>query len=288
MNRLVIKVVKPLVERFPKLATMYRLISASWYLTDEPQTTPLGFKFIGNRAMQRGEFEVEETALVRALLPTMDVFVNVGANIGYYCCIAASMGKKVVACEPIALNLQYLIKNVEANHWSDRIEIFPVALNNRSGAVRIYGNGTGASLLMGWSSPHKQYPTMVAAATLDEVLGSRFPGKRCLILIDIEGSEKAMLDGALAMLNRQPKPIWMVEITSVEHQPKGVIINPHFAATFQMFWDRGYEAWTATRPSRRIFPADVERIVRREQYALPTHNFLFIEEGQDIWPKPVS
>ena len=288
MNRLVIKVLKPLVERFPKLAMAYRLINASWYLTDEPQATPLGFKLIGNRAMQRGEFEVEETAVVRALLPTADVFVNVGANIGYYCCIAASMGKKVVACEPIALNLQYLIKNIEANHWSDRVEIFPLALNDKSGAVRIYGNGTGASLLMGWSGPHEQYPTMVATATMDEVLGSRFPGMRCLILIDIEGSEKAMLDGALAMLNRQPKPIWMVEITSVEHQPKSVVINPHFEATFQMFWDRGYEAWTATRQSRRIFPTDVERIVRREQYALPTHNFLFVEEGQNIWPKPVS
>src|SRR5476649_215546 len=115
MNRLIIRVIKPLVERFPKLAMAYRLINANWYLTEEPQETPFGFKFIGNKAMQRGEFEVEETALVRALLPTVDVLVNVGANIGYYCCIAASMGKKVLACEQIALNIQYLIKNIEAN-----------------------------------------------------------------------------------------------------------------------------------------------------------------------------
>lgn len=288
MNRLIIRVLKPLVERFPKLAMAYRLINANWYLTDEPQATPFGFKFIGNKAIQRGEFEVEETALVRALLPTVDVLVNVGANIGYYCCIAASMGKKVLACEPIALNIQYLIKNIEANHWSDSVEIFPLALSDKPGVVKIYGSGTGASLLMGWASANEQYPTMVAATTMDEVLGSRFLGKRCLVLIDIEGSEKTLLDDALALLNRQPKPVWMVEITAVEHQPKGVAINPNFAATFQMFWDRGYEAWTATRQSRRIFPEDVERIVRREQYALPVHNFLFVEEGQNIWPKPVS
>ena len=89
MNRLLTRVVRTLMERFPKLAMAYRLIKANWYLTDEPQATPFGFKFIGNKAMQRGEFEVEETALVRALLPSVDVLVNVGANIGYYCCIAA-------------------------------------------------------------------------------------------------------------------------------------------------------------------------------------------------------
>jgi len=214
--------------------------------------------------------------------------VNVGANIGYYCCIAASMGKKVLACEPIALNIQYLIKNIEANHWSDSVEILPLALSDKPGVVKIYGGGTSASLLMGWATAHKQYPTMVAAATMDEVLGSRFLGKRCLVLVDIEGSEKAMLDGALALLDRQPKPIWMVEVTDVEHQPEGVSINPKLAATFQMFWDRGYEAWTATRQSRQIFPDDINRVVRREQYALPAHNFLFVEKGQDFWPKPVS
>ncbi|MFH1602807.1 MAG: FkbM family methyltransferase, partial [Pseudomonadota bacterium] len=188
------------------------------------------------------------------------------------------------AFEPIALNIQYLIKNVEANHWNDSVEIFPLALSDKSGVVKIYGYGTGASLSMGWGRAHEQYPTMVMAATMDEVLGSRFLGKKCLVLVDIEGWEKKMLDGALTLLNRQPKPIWMVEITTVEHQPQGVAINPNFAATFQMFWDRGYEAWTATRMSRRIFPEEVERVVRREQYALPTHNFLFVEEGKNIWP----
>lgn len=114
---------------------------------------------------------------------------------------------------------------------------------------------------------------------MDEVLGSSFPGKRCLVLIDIEDSEKTMLDGALALLSKQPKPIRMVKIATAEHQPKGGAINPNFAATFQIFWDRGCEAWPPTRQSRRIFPEDVERIVRREQYALTYTQFPVCRRG---------
>ncbi len=288
MRHAVIRLLKPLVERFPKLAMAYRLVQAHWQLMDEPQPTALGFKFVGNKAMQQGLFEVEETALVKALLLGVDVLLNVGANIGYYCCIAAKMNKRVLAFEPVALNLQYLIKNIEANRWSDRVEIFPLALSDRQGAVKIYGGGTGASLVKGWAKTPQQYPTLVAAATMDAVLGSRFRGTRCLVLIDIEGAEKSMLDGAQALLNMEPKPIWLVEITVAEHQPTGVPINPGLAATFKTFWDRGYEAWTATRQSRRILPEDIDRVLRGEQPDLSTHNFLFVEPGKNIWPRTLA
>ena len=285
MMRSTLRAIRPVLERCPKLATAYRLARATWALTDRPKMTPFGFKLAGNQAMQRGEFEVDETALVRTLLPRVDVLVNAGANIGYYCCIAASMGKRALAFEPVALNVQYLIKNVEANGWKDRVEVYPMALSDKQGVVKIYGGGTGASLLAGWAGASAQYSTLVATTTLDQALGDRFHGMRCLILVDIEGAEKALLDGALALLSQHPKPFWLVEIATVEHQPAGIALNPHLAATFQLFWDLGYEAWTATRPHRRILPAEIERVVSREQYALPTYNFLFVETGQEIWVK---
>jgi len=288
MMESMLRVLKPLVERFPKLAMTYRLVHAAWALTEEPQMTPLGFKLAGNKAMQRGEFEVDETALVRKLLPQVDVLVNAGANIGYYCCMAASMGRKAIAFEPVALNVQFLIKNLESNGWMDRVEIYPLALCDKPGVVRIYGGGTGASLVAGWAGSSGQYSTLVAATTLDQALENRLHGLRCLILADIEGAEKAMLDGALDLLDQNPKPLWLMEIATVEHQPAGIALNPRLAATFQMFWDRGYEAWTATRPHRRILPEEIERVVTRQQHALSTYNFLFVETGKDIWHAPAA
>ena len=38
--------------------------------------------------MRIGKFEVEETAIIAKLLPKVDLFVDIGANLGYYTCLA--------------------------------------------------------------------------------------------------------------------------------------------------------------------------------------------------------
>lgn len=64
MKRELIKLMKSIVDRFPKLAMTYRYMRDSWQIYEEPEMTPLGFKFIGNRSMQEGKFEPEETEIV--------------------------------------------------------------------------------------------------------------------------------------------------------------------------------------------------------------------------------
>lgn len=281
MKRQIIGIVKPLIEQFPKWATTYRRSRDNWqYFGSIPEETPFGFKFTGNKAMRQGMFEVEETEVIKKLLQNVDVLVNVGANIGYYCCIALNLDKSVVAFEPIAINLKYLLTNIIVNNWGDKIEIFPLALSNKVGVIEIYGGGTGASLVKGWANIPEQYVSFVPTSTMDIVLGSRFQDRRCLVLVDIEGSEKRMLEGATSFLCAKQKPIWMVEISILEHQPRGVNINPDLYDTFSMFWDRGYETFTANRQCRHVYPDEVENIIRTGKNTLVTHNFLFIERGR--------
>lgn len=53
--------------------------------------------------MASGDFEPEETRLIQDLLQEVDTLVNIGANVGYYCCHALSLGKRVIAvgCIPV-------------------------------------------------------------------------------------------------------------------------------------------------------------------------------------------
>jgi len=275
-----IRFAKPVIERFSSLAMAYRYVSENRQILGDPRETPMGFKLIGNSAMEKGVFEPDETEIVKRILPKVDVVVNIGANIGYYCCLALKENKYVVAFEPIGSNLRYLYKNVRANNWEERIEIFPIALSNRMGIIKIFGSGTGASIVKGWASTPEQYVELVPTSTLDNVLGSRFHGKSCFFIVDIEGAEKLMLEGASSSLSVEPKPIWMVEISISEHWPKGIAINPHLLATFQVFWGRGYEAWTADNRIRVVQHSEVEKIVRTGEDSLLTHNFLFIENGR--------
>ena len=269
---------KPIAERFPFLARTYRTIRDNMTTFQEPKMTPMGFKFTGTSKMEEGIYEVDEVEIVKRHLKDVDIFINIGANSGYYCCIALAFGKETIAFEPIDLNLRYLYRNIKANNWDDKIEIFPLALSNKTGLIEIYGAGTGASLIEGWAEISKNYSRLVPVSTLDSVLCNRLAGQKCFFLVDIEGSEKYMLEGAKAHLNFLPKPIWMVEISITEHQPQGTKINPNLLSTFKIFWENGYEVWTADKNSYHIKEEDILEIYEKGDNIFETHNFLFIEK----------
>lgn len=264
---------KPIVERFPRAAALYRRMRDQLDEGD-PMTTPWGFLLAGNKAMVEGAYEPMETELVRKILQENDVLVNVGANIGYYCCHALSMGKTVIAFEPMSRNLRYLCRNIKANGWPD-VEIFPLALSNRAGVLEIYGGNTGASTVKGWSGTPETYVTLVPSSTLDLVLGDRLRGKRVFILVDVEGAEQWMLEGATTLLAaRDPKPVWMIEITARELQPRGTAINPTFKSTFELFFRHGYDAFNANRQMTPMPLKEVDRVLSGD-LRLETQNFIF-------------
>jgi FkbM family methyltransferase len=268
------KLFKLASDKLPVLALFYRNFRDLLDQRHPPRKTPWGFSFAGHDAMAEGSFEPDETKVVRKLLTDVDVLVNVGANVGYYCCHALSMGKPVIAIEPNTRNLHYLLKNIKNNGWAKQAEVFPVAMGSHADILQMWGGGTGASLVKGWAAIPESYVTQVPILSLDRVLGDTLRGNKALILVDIEGAEFMMLQGAKKTLVNETRPIWMMEISSTEHQPAGVVMNPNFAKTFELFFAQGYLAITADEAAIEITPAIVQKVVAGEQI-LGTHNFVF-------------
>ncbi|EKD98146.1 MAG: hypothetical protein ACD_23C00564G0002 [uncultured bacterium] len=204
----------------------------------------------------------------------MDVLINVGANVGYYCCHALSLGKPVIAIEPIARNLHYLLTNIRNNGWERQAEVFPVAVGDGANILQMWGGGTGASLIKGWASIPESYVTQVPVLTLDRLLGNALCGKRALILVDVEGAEYMMLQGATETLLNDPRPIWMIEISVNEHQPTGTTINPHLMETFDMFFEHGYRAFAADTSMAEV-SREAVFLASKGETQLRTHNFVF-------------
>lgn len=289
--RKILYFIRRLIHRIPALEKAYRIRQELRLASGKPIPTPFGFKLLGIPAMQNGQFEPDETQLVKKILLSTEVFINVGANFGYYCCFSLSMGKQTIAFEPMERNLKILYKNLRANGWlNEKIEIFPLALSNEVGLIEIWGGGTGASLIQGWASTPDTYSQLVPVSTLDTILANRFSGNTVFLLVDIEGAEYLMLQGANQLLHRTPKPIWMVEIATTEHQPKGVRLNPYLLSTFELFWEAGYEAWTVDSNPRKITLEDIQAVVSLGKDEFKTHNFIFADQSYspEIWDSSLS
>jgi FkbM family methyltransferase len=239
-----------------------------------PAMTPYGFRLAGNAQMLAGTFEVDEVAILGAMIAAADRFIDVGANIGLYTCLARSRGKPAVAFEPLPDNLAVLFANLAANGWQDT-EVLPVGLAERPGLATLHGADTGASLTEGWAGAvsHPFLRHTIALNTLDNLLGDRFAGERLAIKVDIEGAEHAMLLGATRTLERVPRPAWLVEIGLSEHRPDG--FNARFADTFECFFSRGYVATTADAAARPVTREDVARWMRTRRLDFGGHNFVF-------------
>jgi FkbM family methyltransferase len=240
--------------------------------------TPYGFKLRGSSSMhhlgmQKGTFEEEETDLIRQHLSQSDVFIDVGANIGFYSCLARSLGKQVIAIEPLSINLNHLYGNLIENNWKD-VEVFPLGLSDRPGLAVLYGaSSTGASLISNWAGASKRFRRVISLSTLDVLLGERFAGKKLLIKIDVEGFEHPVLMGALKSMEMTPRPTWLIEICLNEFHPSG--LNPNYAATFEMFWQHGYEVRTADRQNRLIQSGDIKRWIHAARCESGVINYVF-------------
>ena len=62
-----------------------------------PSPTPLGFRFAGTENFFRQDWEVEQRRIIGREPKTAEILIDVGANQGIYSCLAASLGKVVVA-----------------------------------------------------------------------------------------------------------------------------------------------------------------------------------------------
>lgn len=248
---------KILSKRFPELAGAYHAFWLSHEMRKHPEkTTPFGFRFMGNARMQDGSFEPDETRLLQRVASETDVFVDVGANIGYYVCLMRSLGKYVVAIEPLRQNLDFLFANLAANRWTD-VEVLPVGLAAKPGILEIYGGGTGASLIANWAGASGALHNTIPIGTLDNTLGARFDGRRLFIKIDVEGVELDVLHGARRTLALSPAPRWLIEICLTENHPDGC--NPDFPKVFDLLWANGYTARSVEAGLRSVGPTDVER-----------------------------
>ena len=150
---------------------------------------------------------------VSSLLTTLHgrVFIDIGANVGYYSFLLHDNFDKIIAVEPHPKNVQ-LIQKAKEKYRYDKVSILPRAVGNKTGKTKLYlgSHRGGHSLLQSRrfiQKPNLNYIT-VKAITLDFLL--RTYSNVDLVKVDVEGAEWKVLDGAKDVMNKINA--WLIEL----------------------------------------------------------------------------
>lgn len=154
--------------------------------------------------------DYREMQFMRRYLRPGDCFVDVGANVGVYALLAASIVGStgaVHAFEPLQSTFDRLAENVAINRL-DQVRCYRVALSDTSGVVHLTEPGDDS--LVGIASSGMKHGTdEVACATLDSV----FAGNSIAMMkIDVEGAEPLVLRGARGHLQAANPPVMQIEM----------------------------------------------------------------------------
>src|ERR1019366_3381326 len=115
---------KPVDTYAPWLGEIYRQMRDQT-MRQQSIPTKYGFTLAGDPSMASEDWEQEEVNAFVELIESHDVVLDIGANVGFYTCLAARCGKPVVSFEPSPRNLDFLYRNLSENGFSN-VEIYPM------------------------------------------------------------------------------------------------------------------------------------------------------------------
>ena len=159
-----------------------------------------------------GAYEPHVAATLDRLLGAGDVFVDVGANVGYHTFRAASrvgVDGRVVAVEANPENARLIAHTVESNGLAN-VELVPLALAGGRGYVSFgtHVGSNGGFLPDGASTTGSGRGTIVPTIALDDLGLDRV----AVVKIDVEGAEGIVIDGAGATIE-QHRPSFVMEFS---------------------------------------------------------------------------
>lgn len=137
--------------------------------------------------------EFSEMGFVLHALEEGDLFVDVGANVGAYSILAASLpGTRCIAFEPASDTFELLAENVRLNDYESRVTMQRAAIGDEDGDISLTRSLDTVNHI---AAPGDEgfAQELVPVRRLDTVLGADAPA---IIKIDVEGYETQVIDGA--------------------------------------------------------------------------------------------
>ncbi|MCL0072911.1 FkbM family methyltransferase [Dehalococcoidia bacterium] len=221
-----------------------------------------------------GGFEAETTSLFINLAKRSDFIFDIGAHIGYYALLGATVNTKsnIFAFEPVPRIYNRLTENVKLNSFSNVICVFGV-VTNFDGVAPLYtpdGELIPCSASTLRASPDEKgiEEIEVPAFSLDSFVRDNNIPKVDLIKIDTERTEHYVLEGARHIIVRD-EPVIICEVLKGTERSLQPALG-HLGFKYYWITDKG------------LIP---KNIIEGDENAL-YRNYLFISENRlkdNVW-----
>jgi FkbM family methyltransferase len=202
---------------FPGVPFLMRLPFGAWWIARDD--------YLGSTLTCDGFERAERVFVERFLKPGMNV-IDIGAHHGFYTLLMSKRVRgsgRVLAFEPSPRERKALLfhtrlnrcKNVEVHKWALG------SLETNACLHVVQGFQTGFNSLRPPAVSCETRPVSVHVVRLDDWLAKHKIGHVDFMKIDVEGGELEMLKGAQLLLERQPRPLILVEVQDARTLPWG-------------------------------------------------------------------
>ncbi|WP_157727471.1 FkbM family methyltransferase [Stappia sp. ES.058] len=194
----------------------------------------------------QGHFERRETEIVRTTLQDGDVFVDIGANVGWFTMVAAeTVGTRgrVISFEPFPGSFERLRRNIDVNGF-DTVTAIPCALSDRDGKVPFFANTANSGRNSMFQDPDQVRVSEIEMRRGQDVLAQLDVEHINFCKIDVEGAELQVLRGLDRHLKDGRIDHILIEMNPEKLEQAGGSID----ALFTLLRDSGFDIYDVANP----------------------------------------
>lgn len=236
-----------------------------------------GFLFSGMQAYINGAWEPGSTEVFKKLLDNVEVFVNVGAHHGYFCCIALKKCVETIAFEPAKSNCLMIKKHILANKFSDNFQLHEAAAGSKTSEMKFFGGGDTGTLLKPNSGAPRGQIDIVSVVKIDDIIENK--NQKILFMIDAEGSELDVLEGAISIISGKIKHYFIIELWDPLLSDVVDAKSKNFTDVFRLMESKGYKGWKIDEENGNVIePITNDKCASNKSAMLACFsNYLFLD-----------
>ena len=157
-----------------------------------------------------GLSEFEEMSFVLHFIEKEDLFIDVGANVGCFTLLASGVKKaNTIAIEPLPSTFQHLCNNLIINKLEENVEVLNIGMGAKEGNLEFTQHNSQNNHV---ATKNDSNTVSVQIKTLDNVLKDKNP---TMLKIDVEGIERAVIDGCLDTLKKESLKVVLIELVGL-------------------------------------------------------------------------